>query len=148
MQTTFQRDSVQCADLPQAFAAAWNRHDMDSFADLFSADAEMVNVVGIHWRGREAIRAAHAGLHAGPFRDSTLEIEAVSEHPLSADFCAVHARWRLAGQRRPDGTPDGERRGILLLVARKAEAGWAIEVAQNTDIVPGVAVPSAPSASK
>lgn len=30
-----------------AFAECWNRHDMDAFAELFAADAEFVNVVGL-----------------------------------------------------------------------------------------------------
>lgn len=39
-----------------AFADAWNRHDMEAFAQLFAADAEFVNVVGLWWKGRALLR--------------------------------------------------------------------------------------------
>ncbi|WP_246684898.1 hypothetical protein [Mesorhizobium sp. B2-7-1] len=37
-------------DAAAAFADAWNRHDMDDFAVLFSEDANFVNVVGMWWK--------------------------------------------------------------------------------------------------
>ena len=30
----------------EAFAEAWNKHDMNAFSELFAEDAEFVNVVG------------------------------------------------------------------------------------------------------
>ena len=38
---------------------AWNRRDADRLAALFEADAEFVNVTGLWWHDREAIRRAH-----------------------------------------------------------------------------------------
>jgi hypothetical protein len=35
----------------RAFEEAWNRHDMDSFANLFLDDADFVNVLGSRWIG-------------------------------------------------------------------------------------------------
>ncbi|MDX8512638.1 SgcJ/EcaC family oxidoreductase [Mesorhizobium captivum] len=40
-------------DVATAFADAWNRHDMDDFAALFSEDANFVNVVGMWWKNRD-----------------------------------------------------------------------------------------------
>ena len=31
---------------------AWNRHDMKAYSALFTEDADFVNVVGMHFRGR------------------------------------------------------------------------------------------------
>lgn len=132
-------------DLVTAFTACWNRHDMASLARLFVEDAQMVNVVGIWWRDRASIEAAHAALHAGPFRDSRLVMEAPALRVLGDGLVVLHVPWRLSGQLRPDGTPDGVRRGIMLFVAGEGAAGWRILVAQNTDIAPGVVVPAAAS---
>jgi hypothetical protein len=49
----------------------------------------------------------------------------------------VHARWRVTGQRRPDGGAAGPRRGVLVFVLRRDPDGWRAVAAQNTDVVPG-----------
>jgi uncharacterized protein (TIGR02246 family) len=61
---------------------AWNKHDMDAFVADATSDVDWINVVGMHWRGREAVLKAHALLHKGMFDDShmlTLEITMMRE---------------------------------------------------------------------
>ena len=41
------------------YEEAWNAHDMEALAKLFREDAEWVNKVGMHWRGRDEIMVAH-----------------------------------------------------------------------------------------
>ena len=38
-----------------SLAESWNRHDMAAFAAAFCDDADFVNVIGMHWHGREEI---------------------------------------------------------------------------------------------
>ncbi|TPK90635.1 MULTISPECIES: SgcJ/EcaC family oxidoreductase [unclassified Mesorhizobium] len=130
-------------DAAIAFADAWNRHDMDDFAALFSEDANFVNVVGMWWKSRAEIEAAHRATHGTMFRDSRLEGVVSSVVELSPGLASVHYRWTLTGASAPDGSPAGTREGILLLVVGKEQAGWQIKVAQNTDIVPGAIAPPA-----
>jgi uncharacterized protein (TIGR02246 family) len=40
-----------------ALRESWNRHDMSAFASLFSENADFVNVLGMHLRGRPALEA-------------------------------------------------------------------------------------------
>src|SRR5690606_10485176 len=61
-------------DLPRLFAEAWNRRDPDALASLFELDAEFVNVTGIWWHDRDAIRKAHAYGLSRIFPESTLRI--------------------------------------------------------------------------
>lgn len=133
------------ADVATAFAAHWNRHDMASLSHLFVEDAQMVNVVGMWWKSRKEIEDVHAKLHAGPFRDSRLEMGESTVRFLAENVATVHTPWRLIGQYRPDGTPDGDRSGIILFVVARSSLGWRVHACQNTDIVPGVAVPLARS---
>ena len=35
---------------------AWNRHDMDAFVADAMPDVDWINVVGMHWKGRETER--------------------------------------------------------------------------------------------
>jgi uncharacterized protein (TIGR02246 family) len=128
-------------EVAAAFAAAWNRHDMPALGALFSEDANFVNVVGMWWRSRAEIEAAHTHTHASIFRDSRLDIGATSVMHLRPGVAAVHATWELTGHTEPDGRPGTPRQGILLFVLTEEAEGWRIRVAQNTDIVPGVLAP-------
>ncbi|MBZ9849367.1 SgcJ/EcaC family oxidoreductase [Mesorhizobium sp. CA14] len=128
-------------DIATAFADAWNRHDIGDFAALFSEDANFVNVVGMWWKNRAEIEAAHRATHETMFRDSRLQGVVSPVVELSPGVASVHYRWTLTGASAPDGSPAGTREGILLLVVKKEQSDWRIKVAQNTDIVPGVIAP-------
>lgn len=130
------------SDAGRAFADAWNRHDMDDFASLFCKDANFVNVVGMWWRNRSEIEAAHRATHETMFRDSQLEGVVSSVIELSPGIASVHYVWTLTGASAPDGSLAGLRKGILLLIVKEEQSGWLIKVAQNTDIVPGAIAPS------
>ena len=125
-----------------AFANAWNRHDMDEFASLFVSDANFVNVVGVWWKNRSEIEAAHRATHETMFRDSRLEGDVSSVVELAPGLASVHYVWTLTGASAPDGSPAGPRKGILLLIVQEGQSGWRIKVAQNTDIVPGAIAPA------
>lgn len=127
-------------DLPTAFAAAWNAHDMHALATLFDEDARFVNVVGMFWKSRAEIEAAHRATHQTIFRDSRLSILDTQGHRLGEGYVALHARWHLSGLKGPDEA-EAEREGILLFIAHERREGWSIAVAQNTDIVEGMLAP-------
>lgn len=126
-----------------AFADAWNRHDMDAFAALFDEHADFVNVIGLHWRGREQIRRAHAELHRTRMKDSHLAIQSHSVRMLRPDVALVHATWDLAGDTGIDGRPSPPRHGVLSFVVILEGGRWLIAASQNTDIVPLPNVPPA-----
>ncbi|MER9051563.1 SgcJ/EcaC family oxidoreductase [Mesorhizobium sp. M0923] len=125
-----------------AFANAWNRHDMDEFASLFASDTNFANVVGVWWKNRSEIEAAHRATHDTMFRDSRLEGDISSVVELAPGLASVHYTWTLTGAFAPDGSPAGVRKGILLLIVQEGQSGWRIKVAQNTDIVPGAIAPA------
>ena len=49
----------------------------------------------------------------------------------------MQCRFRLSGQRAPDGSKAGDRATILSFVLEETEEGWRAVAAQNTDVVPG-----------
>ncbi len=124
--------------MPAAFAAAWQARDADALADLFEPDAEFVNVVGLWWHDREAIRRAHAyGLEA-LFPDSALAVVRTRETPLAETVTVVHALFRLTGQSPVAGVArPGERRTLFSFVMRRGVGGWLCASAHNTDVVAG-----------
>lgn len=123
----------------EAFAGCWNKHDMNAFAELFAPDAEFVNVVGLWWKGRAEIKAAHEFTHQTLFKNSRLTLAEVSTRFLTPQIAIARCRWNLVGHVTPEGTPLPERNGILLNVLRQQGGKWFIIDSQNTDIIEGVA---------
>jgi uncharacterized protein (TIGR02246 family) len=121
-----------------AFADAWNRHDMEAFFQLFATDAEFVNVVGLWWKGRDEIRQAHEATHATMFKNSCLTILETSVRFPSPHFAIARSKWRLEGHVSPEGQALPPRIGILVNVLVSDNGSWSIIDSQNTDIVEGV----------
>ena len=61
--------------LELAQAESWNNHDARAYAALFTPDADVVNVLGWHWKGRRELAMKLAAAFAGPFRSSALRID-------------------------------------------------------------------------
>jgi len=118
-------------------AESWNRHDMTAFAAAFSEDADFVNVIGMHWRGRQEIEAKHTVTHRTIFRNSTLQILDSAVRFLSPSVAIAHIRTQLSGAESLPGRNAPEiRRTLLTCVLVKEDDRWWITAAHNTDIVP------------
>lgn len=141
---TDRRQIEDAEDVVRGFVEHWNRHDMEAFAELFSEDAEFVNVVGAWWKGRAEIKEAHVLTHATLFRNSHLGVDEVTVRLLRPDVAVVRAKWNLTGQVSPSGEPLQPRSGILMTVLVVQDGHWKIVDAQNTDIIEGVLVPPPP----
>lgn len=125
--------------IPTVFVEAWNRRDADTLAELFEPDADFVNVVGIWWHDREAIRKAHAYGLQRIFQHSTLRLLRVKVRPLTETIAVVHARMSLTGQTAADGVAvPGARYNVFSFVVQRTPEGWRCVSAHNTDIVPGM----------
>jgi uncharacterized protein (TIGR02246 family) len=116
------------------FEDAWNRHDMDAFAMLFAADADFVNVVGMRWVGRDAIKQHHAASHAAIFKSSALKIGDTVLRFLKTDVATARSVWTLAGITSESAQLVPTRTGILTHVLARIDGHWLIVLTQNTDI--------------
>lgn len=81
----------------KALNDSWNTHDMAAYAAQFTEDADFVNVVGMHFRGRSAIEAVHVQIHRTIFRNSTLKTLDCSLRPLTPGLVLAHIRWEMRG---------------------------------------------------
>ena len=116
------------------FEDAWNRHDMDAFAMLFATDADFVNVIGMRWVGRDAIKQHHAASHATIFKSSTLKIGDTTLRFLKTDVATARSVWTLSGITSASGQLVPTRTGILTHVLARIDGHWLIVLSQNTDI--------------
>src|SRR5690606_11267288 len=102
-------------------------------------DAEFVNVTGLWWHDREAIRRAHAYGLERIFNQSTLRLGAVHVKHLSDDVAVVHARMTLTGQTATgDVRAPGSRTNVFSFVVHQTPDGWRCASAHNTDVVPNM----------
>jgi uncharacterized protein (TIGR02246 family) len=120
-----------------SLAESWNRHDMMAFAAAFAENADFVNVIGMHWQGRQEIEAKHTVTHRKIFRNSTLQIIDQSVRFLSPSIALAHVSTELKGAEslRERVAPE-TRRSLLTCVLVKEADRWLITAAHNTDIVP------------
>jgi uncharacterized protein (TIGR02246 family) len=119
----------------------WNKHDMKSFAQLFTEDADFVNVIGLWWHGRPEIQKEHEALHATRMKNSYLIATETAARVLSQDVVIIHVRWQLTGDTGIHGVVLPTRQGILSFVTVRTKDKWLIASAQNTDIVQLLNVP-------
>lgn len=137
-------DEAAIRELQARQAAAWNAHDAVAYANLFSEDGEVVNVLGWWWRGRSTIQSKLSEAFAWVFRDSTLVITDVHTRFIDPSTAVVHVRWTLDGAKLPPGAPAPPREGIQLQVLRKLGGQWLITSFQNTNSVPESPFPKGP----
>lgn len=126
------------AEIPRAFAEAWNDGDADALAALFAQDADFVNVVGLWWEDRPSIREAHDYGFRAIFTGSKMDVDRVKVRSLGERAAVVVCSWSLTGQAAQGQVSPGPRRGVFTFVAERDDnAGWCAVSAQNTDRVPG-----------
>ncbi len=120
-------------DIPLAFQAAWNNHDMKAFAALFHQDATFVNRFGHYVKGIDEIIALHQPIHDTIYSDSTLENELIDVTSLTNDICISHFWSRLtAGLAHPQGPHQIDT--LLLTVLIKENNSWCIQALENVTL--------------
>jgi len=136
-------DDAAIRRIQERQADAWNRHDAAAYAKLFTADGDVVNVLGWWWRGRSEIERKLAAAFAFVFRDSKLTITDVQVRALGPAVAVAHVRWTMVGAKAPPGMPE-PREGIQLQVLTKQQGEWLIASFQNTNSIPEAPFPTGP----
>jgi uncharacterized protein (TIGR02246 family) len=115
---------------------AWNRHDMEAFVADAMPDVDWINVVGMHWKGRETVMKAHALLHKGMFANSHMQTPEITMMREIAPNVIVETHInRIDGVGKlPSGAAYPDSGNLITLVFVKTQAGWRIAHAHNTTI--------------
>jgi uncharacterized protein (TIGR02246 family) len=115
---------------------AWNSHDVAAMVRLFAPDADVINLAGEWFKGRDAFAKSLEGLHSAKVKESVWRTEQVQTSFLTPEIAIVHVYFNSSGERNPDGTPMPPRRGIFTRVEAKRKGQWVIVASQATKIVP------------
>ncbi len=129
-------DSAAIATVLDHLTEAWNVHDMDAFVAETTPDVDWVNVVGMHWKGRAAVRKAHIAFHKSMFAKSTLMPPKINEmRELGPGVVLVVYISKIEGVGpTPGGTPYPGDGAIMSMMLVKTPEGWRIAHAHNTNI--------------
>jgi uncharacterized protein (TIGR02246 family) len=123
------------ADDAAALAArlenAWNTGDSPAFTAAFAEDADFVNVLGMHVRGRESILAGHEQIFRTVYAGSTVRYSLESARLLRPDVALAHVR---AGLDVPGGPMAGHHQARYSMVLTRDGGEWRIASFHNTFI--------------
>jgi len=130
-------DEAAVRSVPQAFAAAWAKHDGHQLAKTMSEDVDFVNIGGDWLHGRADFELYHTRLLSGRFKDSTLTPLEIRVRFLRPDLTVLHWSWEIEGDRNEDLTPRKPRFGLFTMVVEKRGGAWLVVAAQNTNWIAG-----------
>lgn len=129
------RGVTQVKKVLDSFASAWNVHDMDKFSELFTEDADWVNIRGARWKGVAEIKENHVAIHKRFYSKSRLEFVEVSIRMITPDVAVIHAKEIITGSDVPkEAGISNESQMSLIVVRRKGK--WLIANGQNTNVAP------------
>jgi uncharacterized protein (TIGR02246 family) len=135
-QTKLDEEAVH--HLPQAFCAAFNKHDGHQLAQIMADDMDFVTVGATWLHGKSAFEKYHTRLLSGRFHGNTIELLQVAVRFLRPDIAIVHWSWTGAGDKNPDGTSRQRRYGMMTMVAEKRTGSWLVVASQNDNSFPGL----------
>jgi uncharacterized protein (TIGR02246 family) len=120
-------------DVPGAFEAAWNAHDMAALGALFNEDATFVNRFGHYVRGVNEIVALHVPIHETIYRDSTLDNELIDVTQIADGAAVIHFWSRLAaGAAHPAGPHEVDT--LIMAVLTRQNEIWRIQALENVTL--------------
>ena len=129
-------DEAAVRNIPQAFAAAWAKHDGHQLAQIMSQDVDFVNVAADWMHGRADFERFHTRLLSGRFKESTLTPLETDVRFLRPDQAVLHWNWSIVGDRNLDMTSRRPRLGLFTMIVEKRHGEWLVVVAQNTNWTP------------
>jgi uncharacterized protein (TIGR02246 family) len=129
-------DVAKIEALEQEQAQAWSAHDADRYARLFTEDADVVNVLGWHWKGRAELERKLSRAFALVFARSQLSVHDVGVRFLKPDVAIAHVPWTMTGALSPTGGTAPPQQGLQTQTLVKRDGRWGIAAFQNTNAVP------------
>ncbi|TQM79307.1 uncharacterized protein (TIGR02246 family) [Saccharothrix saharensis] len=128
-------DTAGVAEAIEVFISGWNDHDLVRHFSVFAEDADFVDVVGRRMRGRAEIFADQSARHAQRFAESSVRTLDLDIRMLREDVALAHYRWEMVGDRGPDGSGTGVRRGIFTFTLCRESGAWLVVAAHNTESI-------------
>jgi uncharacterized protein (TIGR02246 family) len=129
-------DEEAVHNLPQAFVAAFNKHDGHQLTQIMADDIDFVTVGAMWLHGKSDFEKYHTRLLDGRFHGIKTDVLQVAVRFLRPDIAIVHWSWTAVGDKNADGIPRNRRYGMMTMVAEKRSGIWLVVASQNGNAVP------------
>jgi uncharacterized protein (TIGR02246 family) len=129
-------DEQAIRNIEKKWETAWNHHDVATMVRLFAPGADVINLAGQWFQGRDAFAKSLESLHAAKVKESLWQTEQTHIDFVRPEIAIVHVYFNSRGEKNPDGSPLPPRRGIFTRVEVKSNGEWLIIASQATKIVP------------
>jgi uncharacterized protein (TIGR02246 family) len=126
--TTVPQQELDVVKVLLAQEAAWNRGDIDGFAQAYKDSPDTLFVTNSVNRGFAGMVDAYRRDYPNKAIMGTLSFSELEVHPLDERFAVVIGRYHLERGKKEGGNADG----IFSLVMEKTDKGWKIIVDHTT----------------
>lgn len=90
-------DKSEVAAVVQGFDDAWAKRDMAAFRSLLTEDCDWVNIVGMHWHGRDEVTEMHSVLLEGRYKGVNVHTLSHGESEIAPGVVLVVQKSRRTG---------------------------------------------------
>lgn len=133
-------DRVAVQAILDGYAAAWAAGDAVTMMRLATPDIHWVNIVGMHWQGRDQVELAHKVYLEAMFRGVPLHFEEIeSIVPIGSEVLAVVTRCSVGAFSPPSGGTIPAADDRMSLILQRTSAGLKIAHGANIQIDPNAA---------
>lgn len=114
---------------------AWNDDDVAAMFEAAAPDLHWVNVVGMHWQGRDQALAAHRAFFARMFAGVPLRLVVIeSITAITAEVRIAVVRWQLGSYVVPSGETIEDEENRMTLVFSGADERLQLRHVANVRI--------------
>ncbi|SET71229.1 SgcJ/EcaC family oxidoreductase [Hymenobacter actinosclerus] len=115
----------------------FRNHAFADMAAYTTPDVSWVNIVGMWWRGRPAVQAAHQQIFDAMFKPDTFTPGELTIRAVTPDVALVNLRTHVGAFYPPDGIDHGHNKqgdndDLLTLVLVKQAGRWLLTAGHNT----------------
>ncbi len=114
----------------QKYVLAFNDHNADAAAALYTVDGTHTYALGYTHRGRAQIAGGLREEFAGPMRAAKISITTLQIRLLKPDIAVEEESFSLEGLTFPDNRPLPPVRGLCLAVHQRIPEGWRAAAVQ------------------
>ena len=119
---------LACIKVLLAQENAWNKGDLDGFAQGYKNSPDTLFIAGVVNRGFEGLLEAYHHDYPSRAAMGNLAFSELEVHPLDDRFAVVVGKYHLDRNKKEGGNADG----LFSLVFEKTDRGWKIVVDHTT----------------
>ena len=124
-------DEKAVKDVLAKLVENWNKPDLDTFAKLFTSDADFTSPYGFKVSGRKSIKDYHSFISSGVLK---IKIDNILIKFYSNKIATVDCEQTISGFRGDDGKSLPDRHFLTLYIMKKESRQWLIAIQHTVQV--------------